>query len=92
MKDERLDREIEQRFGALHADATAGKLYQWREEASGRLAEIIILDQFSRNLEFELKHKMTIDRFGRYPHRNTVLDRESTPEELQYLKQPSSSF
>ena len=159
VKDARLDREIEERFGALHTDATAGKLYQWREEASGRLAEIIILDQFSRNiyrdrpeafawdgmalvlaqeavrigadqefdapekaffympymhsesmaihtqavklfdqpgvefnLEFELKHKMIIDRFGRYPHRNAVLNRASTPEEIEFLKQPGSSF
>lgn len=159
VKDEALDREIEERFGELHSDAAAGKLYQWREDANGRLAEVIILDQFSRNiyrdrpeafawdgmalvlaqeavrigadqefdtpekaffympymhsesmaihsqavklfdqpgvefnLEFELKHKMIIDRFGRYPHRNAVLGRESTPEELRFLKQPDSSF
>jgi len=44
------------------------------------------------NLEFELKHKMIIDRFGRYPHRNAVLNRASTPEEIEFLKQPDSSF
>lgn len=159
VKDESLDREIEARFGALHKDAAAAKLYHWRESAAGRLAEIIILDQFSRNiyrdtpkafaydgmalvlaqeavrigadqefdapeqsffympymhsesmaihiqavklfdqpgsefnLEFELKHKAIIDRFGRYPHRNAILGRESTPEELKFLSQPGSSF
>ncbi len=159
VKDEVLDREIEARFGSLHNDAIAGKLYVWREEAVGRLAEIIILDQFSRNiyrdkpeafaydgmalvlaqeavrigadqefeapekaffympymhsesmaihtqavklfdqpgsefnLEFELKHKAIIDRFGRYPHRNAVLGRESTSKEIEFLTQPDSSF
>ena len=159
VKDESLDREIEERFGALHADAAAAKLYAWRETAAGRLAEIIVLDQFSRNifrdtpkafaydgmalvlaqeavrigadqefdvpekaffympymhsesmaihmqalklfdqpgsefnLEFEIKHKAIIDRFGRYPHRNAILGRESTPEELEFLTQPGSSF
>ena len=159
VKDEALDREIEERFGNAHADAAAGKLYHWREDAAGRLAEIIVLDQFSRNLfrdsacafaydgmalvlaqeavrigadrevdipernffympymhsesmaihmqavklfdqpglefnlEFELKHKAIIDRFGRYPHRNAVLGRESTAEEIEFLKQPGSSF
>jgi len=159
VKDEALDREIEARFGELHSDAAAGKLYQWREDANGRLAEIIILDQFSRNihrdrpeafacdgmalvlaqeavrigadqefdapekaffympymhsesmaihtqavklfdqpgvefnLEFELKHKIIIDRFGRYPHRNAVLGRVSSQEELEFLRQPNSSF
>ena len=43
-------------------------------------------------LSFELKHKGIIDRFGRYPHRNALLGRESTPEEEEFLKQPGSSF
>jgi uncharacterized protein (DUF924 family) len=43
-------------------------------------------------LNFELKHKVIIDRFGRYPHRNSILGRESTPEEEEFLKQPGSSF
>ncbi|HQT26667.1 MAG TPA: DUF924 family protein, partial [Burkholderiales bacterium] len=45
-----------------------------------------------RNLDFELRHKAIIDRFGRYPHRNTILGRESTQEELEFLKTPGSSF
>lgn len=39
-----------QRFGTTHARALAGELYEWRTCALGRLAEIIVLDQFSRNL------------------------------------------
>ena len=42
--------------------------------------------------DFELKHKAIIDRFGRYPHRNAMLARESTPEELTFLSEPGSSF
>jgi len=37
-------------------------------------------------------HKAVIDRFGRFPHRNAVLDRPSTLEEAEFLKQPGSSF
>jgi uncharacterized protein (DUF924 family) len=44
------------------------------------------------NYEYELKHKAIIDRFGRYPHRNAILGRESSPEEIEFLKQPGSSF
>ncbi|MDX8405702.1 MAG: DUF924 family protein [Mariprofundus sp.] len=159
LADRAVDDEIKVRFSELHADAAAAKLHHWREEPSGRLAEIIILDQFSRNiyrnspqafasdgmalvlaqeairigadqefdapekaffympymhsesmaihtqavklfdqpgvefnLEFEIKHKLIIDRFGRYPHRNTILGRTSTADELAFLSQPHSSF
>mgnify|MGYP005850410919 CR=1 FL=1 len=44
------------------------------------------------NLDFALKHKAIIDRFGRFPHRNEILGRASTAEELEFLKQPGSSF
>jgi uncharacterized protein (DUF924 family) len=44
------------------------------------------------NLEFELKHKATIDRFGRYPHRNAILGRPSTREEREFLKSPGTLF
>lgn len=158
-KDLEFDTRIANEFGELHAKAVAGELYEWREKAQGRLAEIIVLDQFSRNifrdtpqafaadalalelaqeavhigadkelnplersflympymhsesaliheqalklyknngiesnLQFEIKHKEIIDKFGRYPHRNAILGRESTAEELEFLKQPGSSF
>lgn len=46
----------------------------------------------SNHYEYELRHKVIIDRFGRYPHRNDALDRESSPEELQFLQHPGSRF
>ncbi|HEY8941530.1 MAG TPA: DUF924 family protein [Cellvibrio sp.] len=159
VKDEKLDQEIARRFSTLHAQAARCELFDWRMAAKGRLAEIIILDQFSRNiyrdtpqafandslalalaqealaveadkalspversflylpfmhsesaeihkvavilytgldlpdnLDFELQHQKIIDRFGRYPHRNKILGRTSTPEEIEFLQQPGSSF
>jgi len=158
-KDAAVDRMIRQRFSEVHASGTRGELFTWRTTAAGRLAEIIILDQFSRNmfrdsaqafaqdtvalvlaqeavsqgadkdlpdaqrsfmympymhseslaiheqgvalfsqkgmeynLEFELKHKVIIETFGRYPHRNVLLGRESTEAEIEFLKQPNSVF
>lgn len=159
LKDDELDRRIAEQFGAVHAQALQCELYPWRRQPLGRLAEIIVLDQFSRNiyrgtarafaadpqalalaqeavaaqaataleprhqaflympymhsesrqiheiaiqlfsgeglesnLDFELKHKAIIDRFGRYPHRNKILGRNSTEEEIDFLKTPGSSF
>ncbi|CAM3719346.1 MULTISPECIES: DUF924 family protein [Halomonas] len=158
-KDAQMDRTIIERFSKLHAQAAQCECYPWRQVAQGRLAEIIVLDQFSRNmyrddarafatdtlalalaqeavavgadtelasaqraflympfmhsesaaihdiamqlfnqpglennLDFEVRHKEIIDRFGRYPHRNALLGRASTDEELAFLKQPGSSF
>ena len=42
--------------------------------------------------KFILRHKEIIERFGRFPHRNAVLGRVSTAEELEFLKEPMSSF
>ena len=44
------------------------------------------------NHDFEFRHKAIIDRFGRYPHRNEVLGRMSTAEEIEFLRQPGSRF
>ncbi len=44
------------------------------------------------NLDFERRHAVIIQRFGRYPHRNAILGRSSTPEELAFLNEPGSSF
>jgi len=157
--DPEFDQLIQSRFHDLMLQAAAGELYQWRTDDHGRLAEIIVLDQFSRNVyrntpkafaqdamalvlaqeairvqadqgltpieknflympfmhsesrvihayaeklfhenapqanyEFELKHKSIIDRFGRYPHRNAILGRASTAEEIEFLKEDGSSF
>lgn len=43
-------------------------------------------------LNYARAHKAIIDRFGRFPHRNAALGRETTPEEAEFLKQPGSSF
>ena len=158
-KDPAFDRLVTERFNALHRAAMKCELHSWRDTPPGRLAEIIILDQFSRNiyrgreeafagdlialvlsqealyagahisldtqqkaflympfmhsesaaiheiavqlfgepglernLAFELRHKAIIDRFGRYPHRNDILGRASTVEEVEFLKTPGSSF
>ncbi|CAZ88553.1 MAG: DUF924 family protein [Thiomonas sp.] len=157
--DPAFDALLRTRFGALHSQAVRCELFTWRATPQGRLAEIIVLDQFSRNLfrgdprafaadaqaltlaqeavacgadqaltqqqrifaympymhsesasihvvaetlfranglannlDFELRHKAIIDRFGRYPHRNAILGRESTDEEIEFLKLPGSSF
>jgi len=42
--------------------------------------------------DYALRHKAIIERFGRFPHRNAILGRASTPEELEFLKQPGSGF
>ena len=39
----------------------------------------------SGNLEHAIAHRSLIKRFGRFPHRNNILDRKSTPEEIQFL-------
>lgn len=44
------------------------------------------------SMRFALKHKAIIDRFGRFPHRNAVLGRSSTEEELEFLTHPGNSF
>ena len=154
-----FDDAIRARFGTLQARAANGGLANWRQTARGALAEIIVLDQFQRNLfrddarafacdaialdaakealakgfdqalsetervflylpfehseaaedqeasvelyatltdgsylEWAEKHKAVINRFGRYPHRNAVLGRESTAEELAFLEEDGSSF
>lgn len=48
--------------------------------------------QGAMNLDYEQRHVAIVERFGRYPHRNAVLGRRSTPEELTFLTQPGSSF
>ncbi|GIU22104.1 membrane protein [Shewanella colwelliana] len=159
IKDANFDATITERFSALLNQAKQGELHHWRTTPRGRLAEIIVLDQFSRNiyrnqpdaftadpmalalaqeavaagadselkptqvpflympymhsesayihelalvlfsreaaignLEFEQRHKKIIDQFGRYPHRNKILGRQSTPEEEAFLALPGSRF
>jgi len=158
-RDPDFDATIIEKFSYIHSAAKRGELFEWRATPKGRLAEIIVLDQFSRNmfrdsamafacdsialvlaqeaisikadsalgqsermflylpfmhseslkihefavelyrqnglpdaLESEIQHKAIIEKFGRYPHRNKLLGRISTAEEINFLQQPNSSF
>jgi uncharacterized protein (DUF924 family) len=157
-KDPAFDAEVRDRFLALHEAIERGERESWLETASGTLAYVIVLDQFSRNMfrgtarmlasdarartaarralergddaalspeqrtfhfmpfvhsediadqdrgvalfahappeqvRLAEQHRDIIRRFGRFPHRNALLGRESTPEEKEFLKQPGSSF
>lgn len=51
-----------------------------------------LAEMLSTNRDYAERHYAIIERFGRYPHRNKILGRESTPEEFEFLKQPGSSF
>ena len=158
-KDPELDAAINERFHDIYNQASLGELYQWRDNSRGRLAEIVILDQFSRNMfrgtaqafatdamalalsqeairveaDMQLsasersflympfmhsesiaihtigeqlfadvgiqgninsarQHFDIIKKFGRYPHRNQLLWRDSTEEEMDYLEEPGAGF
>ena len=63
------------------------------QEICLRLAESLRDDPESANfIGFAKAHYDVIDRFGRFPHRNAALGRETTPEEAEFLKEPNSSF
>jgi uncharacterized protein (DUF924 family) len=47
---------------------------------------------FGAYLDYAEKHRAVIRRFGRFPHRNAILGRASTPEEIEYLAQPGAGF
>jgi len=164
-----VDQEIKEKFGSLVQSALDGHLDHWKESPKGRLALIILIDQFTRNIfrgtpeafafdwiaqeivlegleknvDFELfpiervffylplehaedleiqklsiekfaeliqdaplslkedfegfygyalKHFVVIEKFNRFPHRNVILGRESSLEEIEFLKGPNSSF
>lgn len=50
------------------------------------------LNLFKGYVDFAIRHRDIIDRFGRFPHRNQMLGRQSTEDEIQFLKEPGSSF
>ena len=68
--------------------------YMHSESAAIHKVAMQLFDQpgLENNLDFEIRHKAIIDRFGRYPHRNDVLGRVSTLDEIEFLKQPGSGF
>ena len=163
------DQAVTERFAATLADATAGRLDHWARTPRGRLALVIVLDQFPHHvyrdqpqafatdpqalalslaalgagedrllapiervflylplehaesielqersvalyeqlarkaaaderalfdnfLDYARKHRDVVARFGRFPHRNASLERASTPDEVEFLKQPGSRF
>lgn len=49
-------------------------------------------DLFNGFIGFAIKHQQIIAKYGRFPHRNQLLGRTSTPEEITFLQQPGSSF
>jgi uncharacterized protein (DUF924 family) len=168
-KNPAIDADIRRRFENLIYRAGAGELHEWQTSPHGRLALILLTDQFPRNIyrdspdafaydstalswclygieqgldlklrpiervffylplehaeslqdqdrsvekfrelldgadaarkkvfmeyfDFAVRHREIIARFGRFPHRNKILGRLSTPEELAFLEGPGSSF
>ncbi|MFK3797954.1 MULTISPECIES: DUF924 family protein [unclassified Pseudomonas] len=69
-----------------------------QDEAVERFAALLPLlpptelDYFKQTLDYAKKHRVVIERFGRFVHRNEVLGRESTAEEVEFLKGPGSRF
>ena len=61
-------------------------------EVQARSVELFASLDDEDTLGYAVRHKEIIDRFGRFPHRNEALGRESTPEELAFLTEPDSSF
>ncbi len=55
-------------------------------------AEPLLKDTFERYIDFAVRHRDIINRFGRFPHRNAILNRDSTQAEIDFLKTPGSSF
>lgn len=168
-KSKAFDEEIRDRFGELHRRAHGGELDDWTKDARGRLALVIVLDQFSRNLhrdtgdmyacdlqaariavhgmdcghdvelpisyrvflympfmhtedldlqergvtaferladespeptrgtckdyaKYARVHRDIVKQWGRFPHRNKLLQRDTTPDEAEFLTKPGSSF
>lgn len=89
-------RPIERIF--LHLPLTHSELLQDQEQAVAlgtALVEQVAASQkecFAGYLLFAIRHRDIIARFGRFPHRNQILQRQSTPAELEFLQQPGSSF
>ena len=70
--------------------AEDARMQECAVELFGRLAQEH--EGFAGMLDYAHRHRGVIARFGRFPHRNTILGRASTPDELQYLGQPGAGF
>jgi uncharacterized protein (DUF924 family) len=63
------------------------------EDAGAQARSVQLFGPLGKDdLRWAVAHKAIIDRFGRFPHRNAILERVSTPEELEFLAGPDSSF
>lgn len=163
-KSDETDRQIAERFGPLIEQALRGELEAWATEPQTALAQIVLLDQFTRNtfrdtprafagdkralaaamamvgarhdekllpvqrvfvylpfehaegivmqqealrlftrlvteapelqnmLDYAQRHHDVVQRFGRFPHRNVILGRQSSTDEIEFLRQPGSRF
>lgn len=92
-KDLAFDKLLIERYSDILEQAAAAEFYTWRSSIQGRLAEKLFKQYTNADtIDTELKHKVIIDRFGRYPHRNDILGRVSSSEEIEFLTQPDSSF
>jgi len=90
-KDATFDEEIRRRFLALHRRARAGALSSWRATPAGRLAEIIVLDQFSRNMFRDSARAYSQDTQARALTREAVAcgaDRALPVEQRAFLYMP----
>jgi uncharacterized protein (DUF924 family) len=64
-----------------------------QEQAVALFTELALAHPgFEDSLDYAHRHRGVIARFGRFPHRNAILGRASTPEEIEFLKQPGSGF
>ena len=57
-----------------------------------RSVELFRTLEEDKTFEYTLRHQKIITRFGRFPHRNAALGRNSTAEEIAFLQQPNSAF
>ena len=67
--------------------------FQHSEDLTVQAESVALFETIGEHaLGFARRHQEIIERFGRFPHRNAVLGRESTAEELKFLEEPNSSF
>ncbi len=88
---------IEKHFDLELNESQRQFLYMPFQHAEDRATQARSIELFealgnANVLDFARRHRAIIERFGRFPHRNAILGRTSTAEELEFLKQPGSSF
>lgn len=68
--------------------------FEHSENAADQVRSVELMGELedAELTKYALAHKVIIDRFGRFPHRNAILGRQSTDEEIAFLKEPNSSF